>query len=169
MGCLSRIPDPYLPIPDPDFYPSRISDPKTATKERGEGDKKICCHTFYCSHKFHKIEYYFIFEMMKKKNFGQFSKNYGTFYPKICHYGFGIRDPGSDIRDPGSGKKPIPDPGSGSRGQKAPDPRSRIRIRNAEHNTPAVRYLFQEEHSGVVEFYDTGGFIIKGRAVHLLT
>jgi hypothetical protein len=28
-GCLSRIPDPY-------FYPSRIPDPKTATKERGE-------------------------------------------------------------------------------------------------------------------------------------
>jgi hypothetical protein len=27
--CLSR-------IPDPDFYPSRIPDPKTATKERGE-------------------------------------------------------------------------------------------------------------------------------------
>jgi hypothetical protein len=26
-------------IPDPDFYPSRIPDPKTATKERGE--KKI--------------------------------------------------------------------------------------------------------------------------------
>jgi hypothetical protein len=28
-GCLSR-------IPNPDFYPSRIPDPKTATKERGE-------------------------------------------------------------------------------------------------------------------------------------
>jgi hypothetical protein len=28
-GCLSW-------IPDPDFYPSRIPDPKTATKERGE-------------------------------------------------------------------------------------------------------------------------------------
>jgi hypothetical protein len=28
-GCLSR-------IPDHDFYPSRIPDPKTATKERGE-------------------------------------------------------------------------------------------------------------------------------------
>jgi hypothetical protein len=27
--CLSR-------IPDPDFYPSRIPDPKTATKDRGE-------------------------------------------------------------------------------------------------------------------------------------
>jgi hypothetical protein len=28
-GCLSR-------IPDPDFYPFRIPDPKSATKERGE-------------------------------------------------------------------------------------------------------------------------------------
>jgi hypothetical protein len=28
-GCLSR-------IPDPDFYPSRIPDPKTAKKEKGE-------------------------------------------------------------------------------------------------------------------------------------
>jgi hypothetical protein len=35
-GCLSRIPDPgsrFLPIPDAG---SRIPDPKTATKERGE-------------------------------------------------------------------------------------------------------------------------------------
>jgi hypothetical protein len=29
LGCLSR-------VPDPDFYPSQIPDPKTATKERGE-------------------------------------------------------------------------------------------------------------------------------------
>jgi hypothetical protein len=27
----------------------------------------------------------FIFEMLKEKNFAQFSKNYRTFYPKICH------------------------------------------------------------------------------------
>jgi hypothetical protein len=58
-------------IPDPDFYPSRmpdsgslIPDPKTATKERGE---KMCGRIFYCSHKFHKIANYFIFEMLKKK------------------------------------------------------------------------------------------------------
>jgi hypothetical protein len=57
-GCLSR-------IPDPDFYPfrikdlgSRIPDPKSATKERG----KNICYTFFCSHKFHKIENDFIFE-----------------------------------------------------------------------------------------------------------
>jgi hypothetical protein len=63
---LSSVADPgYLSrIPDPDFYPSRISDPgsripvpKTATKERGE--KKFFSHTFLCSHKFHKIENYF--------------------------------------------------------------------------------------------------------------
>jgi hypothetical protein len=32
-------------IPDPDFYPSRIPDPKTATKERGE--KKLVVIPFY--------------------------------------------------------------------------------------------------------------------------
>jgi hypothetical protein len=37
-GCLSR-------IPDPDFYPSRIPDPKTATKERCE--KKFDVIPFY--------------------------------------------------------------------------------------------------------------------------
>jgi hypothetical protein len=47
-GCLSRIPDP-----------------KTATKDRGE--KKFFCQTIFCSHKFHKTEYYFIFDMLKKK------------------------------------------------------------------------------------------------------
>jgi hypothetical protein len=45
-------------IPDPDFYPSRISDPKTATKERV---KKFLSYIFF------KIENYFIFEMLKKK------------------------------------------------------------------------------------------------------
>jgi hypothetical protein len=59
-------------IPYPEFYSSRIPDPKTAAKERGE--KNICCHTFSCSHKFHIIENYFIFEMLKKK-LDQFSKN----------------------------------------------------------------------------------------------
>jgi hypothetical protein len=59
------IPDSGSSVADPDFYPSRISDPKTGTKERG--GKKICCHTFFCGHKFHKIVNYFIF-VMKKKN-----------------------------------------------------------------------------------------------------
>jgi hypothetical protein len=36
--------------------------------------------------------------------------------------GSGIRDPGSEIRDPE--KKPIPEPGSGFRVKKTPDPGS---------------------------------------------
>ncbi len=48
-------------IPDPDFYPSQIPDPTTATKERGEN--KFVCIPF-CSLKFHKIVNYFIFEML---------------------------------------------------------------------------------------------------------
>jgi hypothetical protein len=48
-GCLSRI----LIFTHPG---SRIPDPKTVPKERDE--KKFCYHTFFCSHKFHKIEYY---------------------------------------------------------------------------------------------------------------
>jgi hypothetical protein len=50
---------------------SRIPYPKTATKERG--DKKICCQTFFCSHKFHKIVNYFIFLNAEVKSLGQFS------------------------------------------------------------------------------------------------
>jgi hypothetical protein len=45
-GCLSR-------IPDPDFYPSRIPDPKTATKERGE--KKLVVIPFYVATNFTKL------------------------------------------------------------------------------------------------------------------
>jgi hypothetical protein len=45
-GCL-------FPIPDPDFYPSRIPDPKTATKESGE--KKIVVITFYVATNFTKF------------------------------------------------------------------------------------------------------------------
>jgi hypothetical protein len=69
-------------IPDPDFYPSRIPYPKTATKERGE--KKIF-HTFFCSHKFHKIENYryLIFEMLKKKLWASFQKIIELFTQKV--------------------------------------------------------------------------------------
>jgi hypothetical protein len=94
-------------IPDPDFYPSRIPDPKTAIKERGE---KISFHTFFCSHKFHKIEIYYIFWNAEEKNLGQFSKNYRIFLCKILSlnsqkYGFGILDSRSGIRKTYSGSR----------------------------------------------------------------
>jgi hypothetical protein len=45
-GCLSR-------IPDPDFYPSQIPDPKTATKDRGE--KNVVVKPFFVATNFTKL------------------------------------------------------------------------------------------------------------------
>jgi hypothetical protein len=75
-GCLSR-------IPDPDFYPSRITDPGSRITDLGSripkqqekrGVKKICYQTFFCNHKFHKIYNYFCFEMLKKKIWVNFQR-----------------------------------------------------------------------------------------------
>ncbi len=114
------IPDPgswFLPIRDPG---SRIPDPKTATKERGE--KKLDVKPFYVATKFNKIVNYFSFELLKKKIWATFQRIIELFTKKIVKKLFKIWswDPGSEIRDP------IPDPGS--RGQKGTG--SRIRIRN---------------------------------------
>ncbi len=63
-GCLSR-------IPDPDFYPSRtdpgsrIPDPKTATKERGE--KKFVVITFYVATNFTKLHIILVLMCLRKK------------------------------------------------------------------------------------------------------
>ncbi len=58
---------------------SRISDPKTAKKERG---KKIVI-PFFCSNKFYKIENYFVFEMLKKKIWANFQRIIELFTQKI--------------------------------------------------------------------------------------
>jgi hypothetical protein len=41
-------------IPDPDFYPSRIPDPKTATNKKGE--KKFVVIPFYVATNFTKLK-----------------------------------------------------------------------------------------------------------------
>jgi hypothetical protein len=102
-------------IPDPDFYPSRIPDPKTATKERGE--KKFDVKPFYVATKFNKIINYFSFEVLKKNIWANFQRIIERFTQKIVKKLFQIWS-----WDPGSGKNPfrIPDPGV----KKAPDPGS---------------------------------------------
>ncbi len=47
--------------------------------------KKNFCHTFLCSHKFHKIENYFSFEVLKKKIWANFLRIIELFTPKNCH------------------------------------------------------------------------------------
>ncbi len=120
FGSGMFIPDPgswFLPIQDPR---SRISDPGSKNSNKRERWKKISCHTFLCSHKFHKIVNYFSFEVMKKKIWANFQRNI-ELYQKNCQKALKNMVLGSGIR-----KKPIPDPGS--RGQKGTG--SRIRIRN---------------------------------------
>jgi hypothetical protein len=99
---------------------SRIPDPKTAIKEGGE--KKLVVISFFCSHKFYKIENYFIFGMLKKKIWANFQRIIELF-PQIIvtklskiwvwHPGSEIRDPEktySGSRIPGSKRHRIPDP-----------------------------------------------------------
>ncbi len=74
----------FLSIPD---LGSRIPDPKTGTKEKGE--KNLLSYLF-CIHKYKKKLKLLYFWIGAEKNLGQFINNYR----------FGIR------------KKPIPDPGS---------------------------------------------------------
>ncbi len=115
-GCLSR-------ILDPDFYPSRVPDLGSKNRNKREGWKKTSCHTFFCSHKFHKIENYFIFEMLKKKIWAIFRRIIELFTQKIVTKlsKIGGWDSGSEIR-----KKPIPDPGSGSATLLLPSHKERI-------------------------------------------
>jgi hypothetical protein len=97
-------------IPDPDFYPSRISDPLSKNSNNRERRKKISCHTFLCSHKFHKIVNYFSFEVLKKKIWATFQRIIELFTKKIVKKLLKIWswDPGSRIQ--GSKRHRIPDP-----------------------------------------------------------
>jgi hypothetical protein len=70
-GCLSRI----LIFTHPG---SRIQKP-----QQKRGVKKICCHNFLCSHKFHKIANYFSFEVVKKKIWANFLSIIELFIQKI--------------------------------------------------------------------------------------
>jgi hypothetical protein len=101
---------------------SRIQ--KQQQKERSE--KKISCHTFLCSHKFHKIVNYFSFKLLKKKIWANFQRIIELFTKKIVKKLLKIWswDPGSEIRDPGSGKNlfRIPDPGVKKHPIPDPDP-----------------------------------------------
>ncbi len=67
----------------------------------------MCCHTIFCNHKFHNIENYFIFEMLKKIIWDNFQIIIELFTQKIVNKL-------SKILVWGPGVKKAPDPGSGS-------------------------------------------------------
>jgi hypothetical protein len=88
------IPDPgswFLPIPDPG---SRIPDPKTVTKDRGE--KFFFVQPFFVATNFTKLNIIFFLICWRKK-FGPVFQELLKFLPKKLSpspqkFGFGIRD-----------------------------------------------------------------------------
>jgi hypothetical protein len=72
-GILSR-------IPICTHSGSRISDPKTKTKERCE--KKLVVNPFFVATNFTKLKLFY-FLNAEEKTLGQFSKNYRTFTQKF--------------------------------------------------------------------------------------
>jgi hypothetical protein len=106
-GCLSRI--RIFSHPG-----SRIQ-----KQQQKRGMKNSFCHTFLCSHKFHKIKNYFSFEVLKKKIWANFQRIIELFTQKIVTKlsKIWLWDPGSRknlSRIPDPGVKKAPDPGSGS-------------------------------------------------------
>ncbi len=109
-------------IPDSGSWFLPIPDPGSKNSNKREEWKKICWHTFFCSYKFHKIENYFIFGMLKKKIWANFQRIIELFTQKIVTElsKIWVWDPGSEIRDPektysrsriqGSKRHRIPDP-----------------------------------------------------------
>jgi hypothetical protein len=100
--------------------------------------KKISCHTFLCSLKFHKIVNYFSFEVLKKKIWANVQRIIELFTKKIVKKLLKIWswDPGSEIRDP---EKTY----SGSRIQGSKSTRSRIPdpIRNTVCRNGTIPYF----------------------------
>ncbi len=149
----SRIPDPGSRIP---VLGSRISDP--GSKNEWQGWKKICCHNFFWSHKFHKIKLFYFWNV-EEKIWPNFQRIIELFTQKIVTklLKMWVWDPGSEIRGPGSGKDlfRIPDPGS--RGQNGTG--SRLRIRNTDFNAKSW-YLY--DRSSSLKSGMTGGVIHPG-------
>jgi hypothetical protein len=87
-------------IPDSVFLP--IPDLGSRNSNRDRGVKKFVVIPFFWSHKFHKIENYFIFEMLKKKIWASFQRIIELFTQKLVTKisKIWVWDPGSEIRDP---------------------------------------------------------------------
>ncbi len=98
-------------IPDPWSWFLPIPDSGSNNSNKTEGWKKFVFMFFY-GHKCHKIVNYFIFEMLRKKNLGQFQKII-EFFPQKFVTNLSkvwVWDPGSRIRNLGSKRHRIPDP-----------------------------------------------------------
>ncbi len=112
-------------IPDPGSWFLPIPDPGSKNSNKRVKGKNLLSYLF-CLHKFHIIENYLIFEMLKKKIWANFQRIIELFIQKSVTKlsKIWVWDPGSEIRDPGSGKNlfRILDPGVKKHRILDPDP-----------------------------------------------
>ncbi len=73
-------------IPDPEICPSRIE-----KQQLKRVVKNKFCPAFYCSHNYHKIENYIIFQLVNKKNLVFLQRIIELFTQKIVIKLSGIR------------------------------------------------------------------------------
>jgi hypothetical protein len=109
----------------------------------GQRDIKFVVKPVFVAINFTKLKIILFYVLnAEERYFGQFSR-ITAIYPKNLSLSSKNMGLGSVIRYPGSGtrKKPIPDPGSGSRGQKCTG--SRIRIRNTAITNSSLIYYFR--------------------------
>ncbi len=111
-------------IPDPGSWFLPIPDPGSKNSNKRERWKKISCHTFLCSHKFHKIVNYFSFEVLKEKIWANFQRIIKLFTKKIVKKLLKIWswDSGSEIGDPEKTYSGSRIQGSKSTQSRIPDP-----------------------------------------------
>ncbi len=112
-------------IRDPEFFPTRISVPKTA-KRRWEN----LLSYYFCIHKFHKMENYWFFEQLKEKDLSQFTTTLSIFNPKNLIVTKLSENMGW-IRDTSSGIRKKTYPGFRIRIREQKERQSRIRNRNS--------------------------------------
>ena len=93
-------------------------------QQQKRGVKKIYCHNFLCSHKFHKIAHYFSFDVLKKKIWANFQRIIELFTQKIVNKlsKIWIWDPRSGIRDPDKTYSGFRIQGSKRHRSRIPDP-----------------------------------------------
>jgi hypothetical protein len=74
-------------IPDPESRILIFTHPgsRIQKKQQKRGMKKISCHNFLCSHKFHKIAHYFSIDVLKKKIWPNFQRIIELFTQKIVN------------------------------------------------------------------------------------
>ncbi len=118
--------------------------------------KKICYHTFLCSHKFHKIENYYSFEVLKKKIWANFQRIIELFTQKIVTKltNIWVWDPGSEIRDPGktySGSRIQGSKGTGSGSISATLVKSKIRL--VESRRPYQQFNLTKLSNCILLYY----------------